>query len=71
MEYLWPDWMHKLVKFVPINIQEANGPIILSERIESKDPNDLRQTTTFRSFFPMNFSFFPCIGPLARVELCQ
>ena len=27
-EHLWPDWMHKLVKFAPINMQEADGPII-------------------------------------------
>ena len=27
-EHLWPDWMHNLVKFAPINIQESDGPII-------------------------------------------
>jgi hypothetical protein len=27
-EHLWPDWMHKLVKFAPINMQEADGPIL-------------------------------------------
>jgi hypothetical protein len=30
-EHLWPDWMHKIVKFAPINIQEANGPIITGQ----------------------------------------
>ena len=28
-EHLWPDWMHRLVKFAPINMQEADGPILV------------------------------------------
>jgi hypothetical protein len=30
-EHLWPDWMHKIVKFAPINIQEADGSIIYGQ----------------------------------------
>ena len=40
--------------------------VILSERSESKDPDDLRQTTTFLPFFTNNSSY--CINPLARIE---
>ena len=27
----WPDWMHNTVKFAPINMQEADGPIITGQ----------------------------------------
>lgn len=30
-EHLWPDWMHNTVKFAPINLQEADGPIITGQ----------------------------------------
>jgi hypothetical protein len=30
-EHLWPDWMHNTVKFAPINMQEADGPIITGQ----------------------------------------
>jgi hypothetical protein len=30
-EHLWPDWMHNTVKFEPINMQEADGPIITGQ----------------------------------------
>jgi hypothetical protein len=30
-EHLWPDWMHNLVKFAPINMQEADGPILFGQ----------------------------------------
>ena len=30
-EHLWPDWTHKHVKVAPINIQEADGPIIYGQ----------------------------------------
>lgn len=35
-EHLWPDWMHRLVKFAPINIQEADGPVIYGQDPEQK-----------------------------------
>lgn len=30
-EHLWPDWMHRLVIFAPINMQEADGPVIVGQ----------------------------------------
>jgi hypothetical protein len=30
-EHLWAAWMHRLIKFAPINLQEADGPILLSQ----------------------------------------
>ncbi len=35
-EHLWPDWMHRLVKFAPINLQEADGPVIYGQDPEQK-----------------------------------
>ena len=35
-EHLWPDWMHNLVKFRPINMQEADGPILYGQDPEQK-----------------------------------
>lgn len=30
-EHLWPAWMHKFVKFAPINMQEADGPVLVGQ----------------------------------------
>ena len=35
-EHLWPDWMHRLVKFAPINIQKADGPVICGQDPKQK-----------------------------------
>lgn len=35
-EHLWPDWMHRLVKFAPIDIQEADGPVIYGQDPEQR-----------------------------------
>ena len=51
----------------------ATGPrfitvVILSERSESKDPDDLQSTTTFQTFLPKDSSFCSCLGLFARIR---
>lgn len=35
-EHLWPAWMHRLIKFGPIRVQEGSGPEIIEDDPEKK-----------------------------------